>query len=279
MRLDRKEQLSEAFRYFVLVLVAVLVLVPFLWMVMTSLKTEAEALTVPPVIFPSDPQFSNYGEALVVAPFLSYFMNTLIVAFFVVLLSTIVTILAAYAFSWMEFPGRDVLFFVVLGSMMIPQEMLIITNFMTIANLGWMNTYRALIFPYVVNAFNIFLLRQNMKQIPRDLFVASRIDGLHHFRFMVKVVLPITKPTVLTSMILAVIWVWNTYAWPNLVTTKDSLRMISNGLANSFTTSTGQIQYELQMAAATMVTIPLVLMFLILRKNIFSGMKTGGIKG
>ena len=217
--------------------------------------------------------------ALESAPFLRYFVNTLIVSACVVLLSTVVTVLAAYAFAWMDFPFRDGIFFLILGSMMIPQEMLIITNFLTVANLGWMNTYQALILPYAVNAFNIFLLRQTMKQIPNDLFTASRIDGLSHFRFLRKVIIPIAKPTILTTMLLSLIWIWNTYAWPNLITTRDELRMVSNGLANAFTTNTGSIQYELQMAAATMVTLPLIIIFVILRKNVFSGMQTGGIKG
>lgn len=275
----RKSTSSTTCKYLFLFIALILVLIPFAWMVSTALKTESEALYQPPVLFPKVPQFMNFIRALQMAPFLTYFWNTLVVAFFVVILSTTVTVLAAYAFSWMDFPGKNVLFFIVLGSMMIPQEMLIITNFMTVAKLGWLNTYQALILPYAVNAFNIFLLRQTMKQIPTDLFIASRIDGLSHFRFLRKVVLPITRPTILTTMLLSLIWIWNTYAWPNLITTKDSLRMISNGLSNAFTTNSGTIKYELQMSAATLVTIPLIILFVILRKNVFAGMQTGGIKG
>lgn len=265
--------------YILLVLIAFLVLIPFIWMLSTALKTENEALYIPPSLLPKVPQFSNFITALTVAPFLNYLFNTVVVACFVVILSTAVTVLASFAFSWMEFPGKNVLFFIVLGSMMIPQEMLIITNFMTIAKLGWMNTYQALVLPYGVNAFNIFLLRQTMKQIPTDLFTAARIDGLSFFRFLRKVVLPICKPTVLTTMLLSLIWVWNTFAWPNLITTKDSLRMVSNGLSNAFTTNSGTIRYELQMSAATLVTIPLIILFVFLRKYIFAGIQSGGIKG
>jgi multiple sugar transport system permease protein len=275
----RKSTISASCKYLFLFISLVLVLVPFAWMVSTALKTESEALYQPPILFPRVPQFVNFIKALQMAPFLTYFWNTLVVAFFVVILSTAVTVLAAFAFSWMDFPGKNVLFFIVLGSMMIPQEMLIITNFMTVAKLGWLNTYQALILPYAVNAFNIFLLRQTMKQIPTDLFTASRIDGLSHFRFLRKVVLPIARPTILTTMLLSLIWIWNTYAWPNLITTKDSLRMISNGLSNAFTTNSGTIKYELQMSAATLVTIPLIVLFVILRKNVFAGMQTGGLKG
>lgn len=171
------------------------------------------------------------------------------------------------------------MFFIVLGTMMIPQEMLIITNFMTIAKLGWLNSYQALIIPFCVNAFNIYLLRQTMMQLSDELYIAARIDGLSNFRYLVKVVIPLTKSTILTIMILSLIWIWNTYAWPNLVTTQDSLRLISNGLKNAFTTSTGNIQYELQMAAATMVTIPLIALFVALRKYVLSGIERGGTKG
>ena len=269
----------QAINYALLIIIAIIVLVPFFWMLSTALKTENEALHTPPLVVPAVPQFSNFIKALTVAPFMKYFTNTLVVSACVVLASTIITVLASYAFARMEFRGKNVLFFVVLASVMIPQEMLIITNFMTVAKLGWLNTYQALILPYCVNAFNIFLLRQTIMQIPDDLFTAARIDGLGHFRYLRKVVLPIAKPSILTTMLLSLIWIWNTYAWPNLVTTNDDLRMISNGLKNAFTTSTGNIQYELQMAAATLVTIPLVVLFICLRKYIFAGMSKAGLKG
>ena len=269
----------QAINYALLIIIAIIVLVPFFWMLSTALKTENEALHTPPLVVPAVPQFSNFIKALTVAPFMKYFTNTLVVSACVVLASTIITVLASYAFARMEFRGKNVLFFVVLASVMIPQEMLIITNFKTVAKLGWLNTYQALILPYCVNAFNIFLLRQTIMQIPDDLFTAARIDGLGHFRYLRKVVLPIAKPSILTTMLLSLIWIWNTYAWPNLVTTNDDLRMISNGLKNAFTTSTGNIQYELQMAAATLVTIPLVVLFICLRKYIFAGMSKAGIKG
>ncbi len=279
MNIRSRETVRKILVYFFLSFIAFIVVVPFVWMVLTSLKTEAEAVANPPVVFPSSPRWLNYVDALTEAPFIRYLINTVIVAIIVVLVSTAVSIFAAYAFAWMEFPLKNALFFLILASMMIPQEMLIITNFMTVANLGWINTYKAIIIPYCVDVLGIFLLRQNMMQIPKDLFTASRIDGLGHFRFLRKVVLPMVKPSLLTSMILVVIRMWNVYAWPNLVTTKDELRLVSNGLANAFTTTTGQVQYELQMAAATIVTIPLIVLFLLLRKNIFSGMKMGGIKG
>jgi multiple sugar transport system permease protein len=265
--------------YLLLILIVVSVLVPFFWMLSTALKSENEALMSPPLLLPTKPHFENFGLALTVAPFLRYFLNTLIVSASVVLLSTIVTVLASFAFARMEFRGKNALFFIVLASMMIPQEMLIITNFMTVAKLGWMNSYQALILPYCVNAFNIFLLRQTILQIPEDLYTAARIDGLGNFRYLRKVVLPIAKPTILTTMLLSLIWIWNTYAWPNLITTNDNLRMISNGLRYAFTQSSGFVRYELQMAAATLVTIPLIVIFVFLRKYIFAGMSKAGLKG
>lgn len=272
-------KLVKTINYLLLALLAVVVLIPFFWMLTTALKSENEALYTPPLILPSTLHFDNFIKSLTVAPFLKYFFNTLVVSACVVVASTIVTVLAAYAFARLEFRGKTALFFVVLASMMIPQEMLIITNFMTMAKLGWLNSYQALILPYCVNAFNIFLLRQTIIQIPEDLYTAARIDGLGSFRYLRKVVLPIAKPTILTTALLSLIWIWNTYAWPNLVTTNDDLRMVSNGLKNAFTTSTGNIQYELQMAAATLVTIPLIILFVCLRKYIFAGMAKAGIKG
>lgn len=269
----------QAIYYALLINIAIIVLVPFFWMLTTALKSENEALYTPTLLLPATPHFENFIKALTVAPFMKYFLNTLIVSVCVVFASTILTVLASYAFARMEFRGKNVLFFVVLASVMIPQEMLIITNFMTVAKLGWLNTFQALMLPYCVNAFNIFLLRQTIMQIPDDLFTAARIDGLGHFRYLCKVVVPIAKPSILTTMLLSLIWIWNTYAWPNLVTTNDDLRMISNGLKNAFTTSTGNIQYELQMASATLVTIPLVVLFICLRKYIFAGMSKAGIKG
>lgn len=265
--------------YIALMLVAALVLIPFYWMLTTALKSEAEALMVPPTIFPTALHFENFLNALTYAPFLRYFINTVVVAFFVVVLSTTVSVLSAFAFARLEFRGKSLLFLLVLATMMIPQEMLIITNFMTVARLGWLNSIQALVLPFCINAFNIYLLRQAMLQIPDELYTAARIDGLSNLRYLRKVVIPMVRPSILTIMILSLIWIWNTYAWPNLITTQDTLRMVSNGLKNAFTTSTGNIQYELQMAAATMVTIPLILVFLAFRKYILSGISKGGLKG
>lgn len=265
-------------RVFLLVVLA-MVLVPFYWMIATSLKSSAEVGMIPSTLYPHALHPENYLEALRVAPFMRYFLNTLIVAAAVVLFSTAISILSAFAYARLDFPGKDVLFFITLATMMIPQEMLIITNFKTIADWGWMNTYQALIIPYCINASHIYLMRQNMKQIPNELYIASRIDGLTNFRFLVKVVIPQIKSSIFTSMLLSMIWIWNTFAWPNLVTTNDALRLISNGLKNAFTQSSGDVAYELQMAAATMVTIPLILAFIIFRKYILSGVTKGGIKG
>lgn len=262
-----------------LIIVLLLVLVPFYWMIATSLKSEAEVAMTPSTLYPHSIHLENYLKALQVAPFLRYFLNTVIVAVAVVLISAVISILAAFAYARLDFPGKDALFFVTLATMMIPQEMLIITNFKTIADWGWMNTYQALILPYCINASHIYLMRQNMKQIPNELYIAARIDGLSNFRFLTKVVIPQIKSSIYTTMLLSMIWIWNTFAWPNLVTTNDTMRLISNGLKNAFTQSSGEVAYELQMAAATMVTVPLILAFIIFRKYILSGVTKGGVKG
>lgn len=263
----------------VLSTVAAILLIPFYWMINTSLKSSSEMMTVPPSLFPSNIRLLNFTDALVKAPFLTYFFNTVIVALCVIAISTVISILAAFAFARLNFRGKNVLFFIILGTMMIPQEILIITNFMTISDLGWMNTWQSLILPYCINPFNIYLLIQTFKQVPEELYIASKVDGLSNLSFLRKVMLPLAKATVITTMILSVIWIWDTYAWPNLVTTKDSMRLVSNGLQNAFTTVNGRVEYELQMAAATLVMLPLILMFLYLKKYIFSGMMKGGVKG
>lgn len=262
-----------------LALVVIVVLIPFYWMLATALKSDTEIGMTPPTLFPAEIHPENFGISLTKAPFLKYFMNTLVVAAFVILISTTVSVLSAFAFSRLEFPGRGILFFITLATMMIPQEMLIITNFKTIADWGWMNTYQALIVPYCINASHIYLMRQNMKQIPNELYIASRIDGLSNFRFLWKVILPQVKSAVYTSMLMSMIWIWNIFAWPNLVTTNDSLRLVSNGLRNSFTQNTGDNQYNLQMAAATLVTVPLIVIFIVFRKYILAGVTKGGVKG
>lgn len=274
-----KERIFKACMYLFLFVMAVMVLIPFYWMIATALKSEAEALRNPPTMIPHAMQFGNFITTLKLAPFLRYFFNTVVVAFFVVFISSTVSVLSAFAFSRLEFAGKGILFFVVLATMMIPQEMLIITNFATIAHWGWMNSYQALILPFCINAFHIYLLRQNMMQIPNELYIAARIDGLSNFRYLIKVVLPQIKSSLYTVMIMSLIWIWNTFAWPNLITTQDNMRLVSNGLKNAFTQNSGVIQYELQMAAATMVTIPLILIFIYFRKYILSGVVKGGVKG
>ncbi|RED55146.1 carbohydrate ABC transporter permease [Cohnella lupini] len=275
----KPQSMSNLFRYFLLSLSAAIILVPFYWMINTSLKTNAEILRIPPTLFPSEFRFQNFADAIVKAPILTYLLNTVVVALSVVAISTVVSVLAAFAFARLNFRGKQILFIVILGTMMVPQEMLIITNFMTIADLGWMNTWQALIAPYCINAFNIYLLRQTFKQVPDELYLASKVDGVSNFRFLRKIMLPLSKSTIVTVMILSVIWIWDTYAWPSLVTTKDSMRLVSNGLQNAFTNDSGRIQYEIQMAASTLVILPLVFLFLMLKKYIISGMVKGGIKG
>lgn len=271
--------ISGGLRYIFLIAVAILVIIPFYWMIATSLKSEAEALRIPPSIYPVGIERGNYAKALEIAPFLRYFLNTFIVSFFVVGISTVVSILSSFAFARLQFPCKNILFFMILSTMMVPQEMLIITNFSTVAKLGWLNTYQALILPFCINAFHIYLLRQNIMQISEELYIAARIDGLSNLRYLMKVVLPQIKSSVFTVMLLSMIWIWNTFAWPNLITTQDNMRLVSNGLKNAFTQSSGTIQYELQMAAATMVTIPLILAFVCFRKYIMSGIMRGGVKG
>ncbi len=274
-----RKKLPLTLLYAFLSCASVLVLMPFYWMINTSLKSTAEIAKVPPTMIPESIRWTNYVDAITQAPLLTYLTNTIVVGASVVAVSTIVTVLSAFAFARLRFIGKSTLFFIVLATMMIPQEMLIITNFQTIARLGWMNIWQALVIPFWVNPFNIYLLRQTFMQVPDELYMASKVDGMNNFQFMLRVMLPLGKPTVWTTVVLTMVLMWHTYAWPNLVTTNDELRLVSNGLQNSFTNSLGTIQYELQMAAATIITLPLIVLFLMLRKTIFAGMMQGGVKG
>lgn len=258
---------------------AAIVLIPFYWMAGTSLKSSAEVGRVPPTLFPGEFRWSNYADAIRQAPLATYLLNTVMVGIAVASVGAIITVMSAFAFARLHFPGKHALFFTVLAMMMIPQEMLIITNFRTIAGFGWMNTWQALVLPFWVNPFNIFLLRQTFMQIPDELYWAAKVEGMGHFRYLTRVMLPLSRSTVAVTVIFTMIWIWQSYAWPNLVTTKDELRLVSNGLQNAFTNSVGSIEYELQMAAAVLVTFPLILLFLLLRRPVLSGMMHGGIKG
>ena len=265
--------------YGFLILMALIVLFPFYWMIISSLKTEAEYRQSIPTFWPQQIMLSNYVDAFNTASLGNLFMNTLYVGVVSTLLSLVITVLSAFAFARLEFKGKDLMFGAMLSTMMIPGELFTITNYITITNLNWMNTFYALIIPFLVSVFYIYLLRQNFMQIPNELYLAAKVDGTGDFKYLWKVMVPLSLPTLISITILKMMGAWNSYIWPRLVANDEAHRMITNGLRNAFTETTGDVNYPVQMAAVALVSAPLFLVFVFLRKYIMAGVSRSGIKG
>ena len=259
------------FTYAFLILMALIVLFPFYWMIISSLKTLEEYRLSVPTFWPQTIMFSNYAEAFTTANLGSLFKNTLFVGVVSTLLSLVITVLCAFAFARLEFKGRDALFGLLLATMMIPGELFTITNYVTVAQLGWMNTFTVLIVPFLVSVFYIYLLKQNFLQIPNELYLAAKVDGTSDIKYLWKVMIPLSMPTLISITILKMMGAWNSYIWPRLVANDEAHRMITNGLRNAFTDTTGDVNYPVQMAAVAIVSAPLFMVFIFLRKYIMAG--------
>ena len=264
--------------YTFLGLMALIVLFPFYWMVISSLKTIDEYRWSVPSLFPHTLDFHNYAEAFEKAHLWDLFVNTVYVGIVSTVLSLILTVLSAFVFARLEFKGRETLFAALLATMMIPGELFTITNFSTVTKLGWLNTYTVLIVPFLVSVFYIYLLRQNFKQIPNELYLAAKVDGTNDLKYLWKVMIPLAAPTLVSITILKMMGAWNSYIWPRLVVKEDH-SLITNGLRNAFTDATGDVDFPVQMAAVAVVSIPLFLVFIFLRKYIMKGVSRSGIKG
>ncbi len=265
--------------YLFLILMAAIVLFPFYWMVISSLKSLAEYRLSPPTFWPMQVLITNYADAFTTASLGVLFKNTMIVGVISTLLSLVITVFTAFAFARLEFKGKELLFAALLATMMIPGELFTITNFATVTNLGWRNTYTVLIVPFLVSVFYIYLLRQNFLQIPNELYLAAKVDGTSDLKYLWKVMVPLSLPTLISITILKMMGAWNSYIWPRLVANDEAHRLITNGLRNAFTDTTGDVNYPVQMAAVALVSAPLFLVFVFLRKYIMSGVSRSGIKG
>ena len=271
--------LVKAALYIFLLAMALIVLFPFYWMVISSLKTLAEYRLTIPTLWPQTIMLSNYAEAFTTANLGRLFLNTAYVGVVSTLLSLVITVLSAFAFARLEFKGKNAMFAALLATMMIPGELFTITNYATINSFGWMNTFRVLIIPFLVSVFYIYLLRQNFMQIPNELYLAAKVDGCGDLKYLWKVMVPLSLPTLISITILKMMGAWNSYVWPNLVANKAELHMITNGLRNAFTDASGDVNFPVQMAAVALVSAPLFLVFIFLRKYIMSGVSRSGIKG
>lgn len=272
--------IAKILTYAFLILMALIVLFPFYWMINSSLKTIDEYRMSDPTFWPHTVMWSNYTEAFKLANLGRLFLNTVIVGVVSTILSLIITVLSAFAFARLQFKGKNVLFAALLGTMMIPGELFTITNYGTVNSFGWMNTYTVLIVPFLVSVFYIYLLRQNFLQIPNELYLAAKVDGTSDFKYLCKVMIPLSLPTIISITILKMMGAWNSYIWPQLVANDEFHKLITNGLrGTAFLDEAGETNYPAQMAAVALVSLPLFLVFVFLRKYIIRGVSRSGIKG
>ncbi|MCR4951280.1 MAG: carbohydrate ABC transporter permease [Solobacterium sp.] len=266
--------------YIMLVIWALAVLFPFYWMVLTSIKSYgAYNSEYIPQLYTLAPTMQNYKDAFTAVPLARYFGNTLIFTVITTAGMLAVTVLAAFAFARLNFKGKNLLFTGFLALMMIPNELVIITNFQTITNLGMRNTFAGLILPSITSVFYIYLLKENFEQIPDELYKAAKVDGTSDFKYLTKVMIPICQPTIVTITILKVIECWNSYVWPRLITDNSLYFLVSNGIQEIRENGFGRENIPAMMAAVVVISIPLIILFLIFHKKIMAGVSRGGTKG
>ena len=279
-QLKTRPTLSKGLVYALLIVWAVIVLFPFYWMILTSVKSySAYNAEFVPRLFTLSPTAQNYLDAFTQVPLGKYFLNTAIFTLATTALMLVVTVLGAFAFSRMNFKGRDLVFTLFLSLMMIPGELVVITNYVTITELDLRNNFWGLILPSVTSVFYIYLLKENFSQIPDELYYAAKADGTSDFRYLCRVLIPICRPTIITITILKVIECWNSYVWPRLVTDDPNFYLVSNGIQFIRENGFGRENIPAMMAAVVAISLPLIVLFLIFRKKIMAGVARGGIKG
>ena len=276
----KRKAAASAVTYFFLALWAIIVLFPFYWMVLTSVKSYgAYNSEYIPKFFTLSPTVQNYVDAFTAVPLGRYFLNTIIFTVLTTAIMIVVITLAAFAFARLDFRGRNVAFVLFLSLMMIPNELVIITNFVTITNLDMRNTFQGLILPSVTSVFYIYLLKENFEQVPDSLYKAAKVDGTSDMKYLLKVLVPISKPTLITVIILKVIECWNSYVWPRLITDDENYYLVSNGIQEIRENGFGRENIPAMMAAVVVISLPLVVLFLLFHKKIMAGVSRGGTKG
>jgi len=259
---------------------ALMVLFPFYWMLLTSVKSySAYNSEYIPQLFTLSPTLQNYADAFTKVPLGGYFVNTIIFTLATTAIMLVVTVLAAFAFARLDFRGKDIAFTLFLALMMIPNELVVITNFVTVTDLDLRNTFAGLILPSVTSVFYIYLLKENFAQIPDELYYAAKVDGTSDLKYLMKVMVPICRPTLVTVTILKVIECWNSYVWPRLVTDEEAYFLVSNGIQSIRENGFGRENIPAMMAAVVVISVPLIVLFLIFRRKIMEGVARGGTKG
>ena len=276
----RRNAINSTLTYIFLAVWGVIVLFPFYWMVLSSIKSygsyNAEYI---PKFYASNPTFDNYVSAFTTVPLGRYLLNTLVFTVITTGVMLIVVIFAAFAFARMNFRGKNIVFTLFLSMMMIPNELVVITNFATITNLGFRNTFTGLILPSITSVFYIYLLKENFEQVPDNLYYAAKVDGTSDLRYLFKVMVPICRPTIVTIVILKAIECWNSYVWPRLITDDSNYFLVSNGIQEIRENGFGRENIPAMMAAVVVISLPLVVLFLIFKNKIMAGVARGGTKG
>ena len=272
-----KSTINKIIVYILLSIGSFIMIFPFIWMILSAFKTSQEIIAFPPKLFPSQFNFSNFVKAFQMAPFAKYFFNSVIVMIFSVICTTFTTILGAFAFSRLEFKGKEIVFAILISLMMIPFEMLIISNYTTIVKLKLYNTLPALILPFVSSIFYTYILKNFFDTVPNSIYYSARIDGASNWFYLWRVMVPLAKPSLFTIILLNALSSWNSFMWPLYITSDSRSRTLPYGL-QAFTTEAGSF-HELLMAASSVIVIPMIILFIFARKYIVSGVSKGGIKG
>ena len=276
----RSKRMKMTVIYVLLALWALVVLFPFYWMILSSVKSySAYNSEYIPQLFTSSPTLQNYRDAFTAVPLARYFTNTLVFTLVTTAVMLFVTVFAAYAFARLNFRGKNLLFTLFLALMMIPNELVIITNFVTITDWGMRNTFSGLILPSVTSVFYIYLLKENFELVPDELYKAAKVDGTSDLKYLFKVMIPICQPTIVTIVILKVIECWNSYVWPRLITDDEAYFLVSNGIQEIRENGFGRENIPAMMAAVVVISVPLIILFLIFHKKIMAGVSRGGTKG
>ena len=277
---NRRGHVQKIVVYLFLSVWALIVLFPFYWMILTSVKSygsyNADHV---PAFFTLSPTLQNYRDAFTTVPLVGYLLNTLIFALATTAIMVVVSTLAAYAFARLDFRGKNLVFTLFLALMMIPSELVVITNFVTITNMDLRNTFPGLILPSVTSVFYIYLLKENFEQVPDELYRAAKVDGTSDLKYLWKVMIPICRPTIVTIIILKIIECWNSYVWPRLITDDPSYYLVSNGIQEIRENGFGRENIPAMMAAVVVISVPLIILFLVFRRKIMAGVSQGGIKG
>lgn len=265
--------------YAALIAVSAVMALPFFWMAMTAFKPAAEVLVYPPAWWPSSPTWSNFVTAWQVAPFGQFLMNSVITAVVATALQLAAAALMAYALAWIPFRGKAVLLILVMAALLVPEEMRLLPNFLTVRTLGWMNSYTGLIVPQAASAFATFVLYVQFRTIPRALMDAAVMDGASHARLLWHVVLPLSRPMLAAVAVLAFLGRWNDYLWPLVITNSDAMRTLPIGLAYLQQTQDGVASWHLLMAGSVIVVLPVVAVFVIAQRHFVAGLTQGALKG